>query len=366
MAIASKIEYLKTATLNLDPKNPRLREDQRGLPQEKILEVMADWGLEEIAASVVENGFWPHEALVVVREKLAAKAKEVSVVVVEGNRRLAAVRLLQAAATGKPSSPKWTDLASDLTKTAIENLTELPTIEADQRKDVDAFLGFRHVTGIKQWEPHEKAAFIAKLVDGGLSYRDVMRRIGSKTLTVRQNYIAFKLFHQLEDLEDVDVEKVRDKFSVLFLSLRSGGTQSYLGIDIDAEPKAASKPLHAKYYSNAVRYARWLFGDAKHDPLFTDSRHTDRFGLVLASKDAVAYLERTENPRFEVALRMSGGDRVEVIRHIERAADEIEEVLSVVQHHSENPDVIRATTRLYKDVDALQVHIRMPVAGKGQ
>ena len=113
MSISSTIEYIETETLNLDPKNPRLREDQHGLSQPKLLEVMSDWGLEEIAASIVENRFWAHEALLVVDEKLMLKAKQSSIVVVEGNRRLAAVRLLLAARAGKPSSPKWKDLASD-------------------------------------------------------------------------------------------------------------------------------------------------------------------------------------------------------------------------------------------------------------
>lgn len=356
MSISSEIEYIETDKLCLDPKNPRLREDQHGLTQDKLLEVMTDWGLEEIGASIVESGFWAHEAVLVVEEKLTSKAKQDSIIVVEGNRRLAAVRLLLAARAGKKSSPKWKDLAADLTTPAVAKLQRLPTIKADDRDDVDAYLGFRHVTGIKQWEPHEKAAFIAKLVDGGLAFEDVMRKIGSKTPTVRQSYIAFKLFRQLAELEDVDAERIRDKFSVLFLSLRSAGTQAYLGIDIDAAPKKAKTPLKASHEDNAVRFARWLFGDEKHEPLFTDSRHTDRFGLVLANKDAVAYLERTENPRFEVAVRLSGGDRLEVIRHIERAADEIEEVLSVVQHHSKNIDVIQATKRLFKDVDALRAH----------
>ena len=365
MSISSKIEYVATDKLSLDPKNPRLREEQHNSSQTELLEVMTDWGLEEIAASIVENGFWAQEALLVVRENLEPKAKQPSIVVVEGNRRLAAVKLLLAAHAGNPCSPKWKELASDLTKPAVEKLGRLPTIEAGGRKDVDAFLGFRHVTGIKEWEPHEKAAFIARLVDSGLSYKDVMRRIGSKTPTVRQNYVAFKLFHQFEELEDVAVEKVRNKFSVLFLSLRSSGTQEYLGIDVDADPKKALKPLQAKYKPNAVRFARWLFGDDKHEPLFTDSRHTDRFGLILASKEATAYLERTEHPRFEVALRLSGGDRLEVIRHIERAADEVEEVLSVVQHHSKYVDVIEATKRLFKDIEALADHFpKNAVAGK--
>ncbi len=356
MTIATRIEYLETHLLALDPRNPRLREDQHGLSQKELLLVMMDWGLEEIAASIVENQFWAHEALLVVREKLSPNARTQSYVVVEGNRRLAAVKLLLAAGAGEPASSKWRDLARDLTKPALRELERLPTIEATDRTDVDSFLGFRHVTGIKQWEPHEKAAFIAKLIEAGLSYEEVRRRIGSKAQTVRQNYVAFKLFHQLEDLEGVALERVRNKFSVLYLSLRSSGTQGYLGLDLDAAPHKAAKPLSARYRPNAVRFSRWLFGDDKHEPLFTDSRNTDKLGTVLASKEATAYLERTENPRFEVALRLSGGDREEVIRHIERAADELEEVLSVIQHHFENIDVIEATKRLLRDVEALKAH----------
>lgn len=356
MSIASDIEYYGIDELRLDPRNPRLREDQRGASQPELLKVMEDWGLEEIAASVVESTFWPNEALLIVREKLSPKDTTKARVVVEGNRRLAAVRLLLDARTNTSSSPKWRALASQLTKNAAAKLEKLPTIEATSRDEVDAFLGFRHVTGIKQWEPLEKAAFIAKLVDGGLTYQDVMRRIGSKTPTVRQNYIALKLFRQLEDIEDVATDRIRDKFSVLFLSLRTSGAQNYLGLDMDAPPDKAKSPLQKKLYPKAVNFSRWLFGDGKHEPLFTDSRHTDRFGLMLASKEATAYLERTENPRFEVALRLSGGDRLEVIRHIERAADEIEEVLSIVHHHSDKEDVAAAMDRLTKDFAALAAH----------
>jgi hypothetical protein len=67
MSISPTIEFLDTEGLSLDPKNPRLGEDQHGLSQPKLLEAMTDWGLDEIAASIVESGFWAHEALLVVR-----------------------------------------------------------------------------------------------------------------------------------------------------------------------------------------------------------------------------------------------------------------------------------------------------------
>ena len=80
-------------------------------------------------------------------------------------------------------------------------------------------MGYRHVTGIKEWAPAEKAEYIARLVDGGMSYREVIRAIGSKTPTVRQNYLAYKLFRQLEELDSIDVDLVERRFSLLFLSL---------------------------------------------------------------------------------------------------------------------------------------------------
>jgi|SRR6185369_136597 len=364
MSVSSKIEYIETEQLNLDPQNPRLREDQHGLSQEALREVMIDWGLEELAASIVENGFWAHEALLIVCEKLTPEDEQTSIVVVEGNRRLAAVKLLLKASMGKPLSSNWKKLASGLTAAAVERLKQLPTIKADERSDIDFFLGFRNVTGIKQWEPRERASFMAMLVDGGLSYEEVARRVGTKAPSVRQNYVAIQLFRQLQELEEVAVEKVRNKFSTLFLSLRSSGTQDYLGIDMSADPEKARKPLQVEFIPNAVRFVRWLFGDDKHEPLLTDSRNLDRFGGILASREARAYLERTEDPRFEVALRLSGGDRVEVIRKVERAADEIEEVLSVVQHYSKDPDLIEATKRLFKDLEALGRHFPQILAPK--
>ena len=83
--------------------------------------------------------------------------------------------------------------------------TELPYFVAESRDDIAAYLGFRHVTGIKEWPPAEKAEFITKLIEEhGLSYRDVAKQIGSRTDVVRQNYVAFKILLQLETTLDKD------------------------------------------------------------------------------------------------------------------------------------------------------------------
>ena len=94
-----------TATLNdlyLDPKNPRLGRHNidKKLGQNAILELIKDWSLEELAVSMLESGYWPQEALIVIDEEIPGKKGPVHVVV-EGNRRLAALKLIVRARARK-------------------------------------------------------------------------------------------------------------------------------------------------------------------------------------------------------------------------------------------------------------------------
>lgn len=347
MKEAISIQYADVLDLHLDPLNPRLGRNvaDKGLTQDQVLDHMRDWSLDELAVSFLESGFWPQEALIVVRETMKRKN---CLVVVEGNRRLAALRMIQRAANGEEKSSKWKDLLRDVKREHLERLRTVPYILMPSRQAVSAFLGFRHVTGIKEWNPTEKAQFIARLIEGeGLSYEQVRRRIGSKTPTVRHNYISYRLLLQLEgSSEEVDVEKVEGRFSVLYLSLRTRGVQDYLGIDVNASPAEARAPVPKDKLAKLGNYSRWMFGTEKIDPVLSDSRNIDDFGRILESRVAIDYMERTERPSFEVARRMAGVVETEIASHIERAADELEEALKVAHQHKDSPIVQAAVRRL--------------------
>lgn len=342
-----EIEYKKLDDLFLDPLNPRLGRNL-ALPntkQDRILDEMSDWTLDELAISFIESGFWPQEALLVVEEKLYGADQ---LVVLEGNRRLAALKKLKLALDGLSKEKKWKDIAAAANgKLAQDFFDRIPFIKVKDRKDVSAFLGFRHVTGIKEWDPAEKAQFIAQLIEKeGMSYEQVMRKIGSKTPTVRSHYIAYKLLLQLEDTEGVAIEKIEDKFSVLYLSLRTSGVQQYLGVDIKAEPDKAKLPVPANNEQKLANYARWMFGDEKRPPLFSDSRNIDKFGKLLLSEEAVIYLEHSENPNFDFALKKAGGDSEEVITLLSQAADNVEIAFSTLHMHQDNEAVVSIAKRL--------------------
>ena len=348
MAIGTEIEYTSLDNLLLDPMNPRLGRSNTGqnVSQDTVLDLMKNWNLDELAVSFLESGYWPQEAVLVVEERLYEKD---CLVVVEGNRRIAALMQLRAAIGGNPTSQKWAELAKS--KKAPVNLFEqIPYIRVDSRADVEAFLGFRHVTGIEQWKPAEKAQYIAKMIDEhGMTYEEVMRKIGSRTTTVRQNYITYRLLLQMEDRDDISIKRVEKEFSVLFLSIRTSGSQSYLHIDITADPKKAKKPVPQSRLKALSNYSRWVFGDDKTLPLFTDSRMVDRFGAILESKESVEYLERTEKPNFDVAYRIAGGDEPEIANLINQAADNIELALSRVHTYKKSKKIQKAVERLGGD-----------------
>ncbi|MFH1923584.1 MAG: hypothetical protein ABIP48_27305 [Planctomycetota bacterium] len=352
MPISEKIDRESIDNLCLDPKNPRLGRHliKKNPGQEEILKWMdAEGVLEELAVSFLDSGFWTQEALVVVEEKVGGNKE---LVVVEGNRRLAALKLLFKTHRGDNVGKKWQEIASTATAPQMQRLERVPFVRAGSRKEVQAYLGFRHVTGIKEWPPAEKAEFIAQLIDDeGLSYEDVMRRIGTKTSTVRQHYISYRILLQMEEQsEDISIAKVEKRFSVLYLSLRTSGVQRYLDIDIFAEGRKAKRPVPRSRLKQLANFACWLFGAEGKRPIVRDSRDTDRFGTILESRDAIEYLERNERPVFDTAFRIAGGAEAETAEHIERAADEVEEALGTAHHHKGSRRLQKATERLGSDV----------------
>lgn len=350
MPISTDIEYVHVDELLLDPKNPRLgrRNTERRLPQHEILDLIGGWALEELAVSFLQNGFWPQEAVIVVHD---SDVDPVRLVVAEGNRRLAALKLLKAAYDGAPKSSRWAQMAEMPLPTGL--FERVPTIEADSRDEIETYLGFRHVTGIKEWAPAEKAEYIARLVDTGMPYVAVMRAIGSKTPTIRQNYIAYKIFRQLEELEDVDIEFVENRFSVLFLAIREHGIQTFLGMDPQAEPSEAERPVPGARIDNLRWFTTWVFGTEERDPLFTDSRQMGRFAKVLESDTAIEYLQTARRPTLAAAMERAGTDHEEVLARLQAATDELELALSTVHLYAERQEIQAAVERFARGVQVL-------------
>src|ERR1700740_79339 len=103
---------IRTDHLHLDPNNPRLPEEVQGSKEPVLLRHLLDhFDLDELAASMSSNGYFDEEPVVVIPRGLPKRLipkdgqtsaeykefiqrKDTEFDVVEGNRRLAAAKLL--------------------------------------------------------------------------------------------------------------------------------------------------------------------------------------------------------------------------------------------------------------------------------
>lgn len=345
MPVDQQLRFADLDELYLDPLNPRLgRHHTDGeKPQEEILKLIATWKIDELAVSFLESEqFWIQEALICVRERLGGAQR---LVVVEGNRRLAALMYLKRSFAGEPPDRFWKDLIGKQ-KPPSTLFTRIPYLLASDRDAIESYLGFRHVTGIEEWNPSEKAEFISRMVDQGMTYEEVRRKIGARTETVRRNYISYRLLLQIEDIDTIPPENFEDRFSVMYLSLKTSGVRKYLHIDIEAPPDRAREPVPKRHLRALANFAQWLFGSEKSPPLFTDSRAVDTFARILESEKGVDYLEKTPDPSFDVAVRLTGGDEPEVLEQIEAASENLELALSRAHHFKRSARLRKAAERL--------------------
>jgi len=346
MNVSTELQYAGLNNFYLDAKNPRLgrSEANANLSQEEVLDLMRNWVLDELARSYLESGFWTHEALLVVEEELYGKDQ---LVVVDGNRRLAALIYLQRAINGNPVSKRW-GLLVENREVPKALFTEIPYTRIDSRQEAEGFLGFHHhAAGVKQWPPEQKARYITKLIDEqGMNYEEVARIIGSSISTVRHHYISYRLFLQMEDcLEGFSVKNAEFRFITMFFSVQTLGVQKYLGLDIFAEPEDARTPVPKNRLNALANFARWLFGTQQHPPLFTGSRSAADFGRLLENPQAIQYLENNKQARFDVAWRLAYGDK-EIIQLIDEARNKIAICLSHIHHHKDSPEMQHAVEKL--------------------
>ena len=347
MSPSHTIEFIALEKLFLDPRNPRLggaRSDPSAT-QERLMKEMRTWSLEELAVSFIENGFWPQEAVIVVEEELYEPPN--TLVVVEGNRRIAALKYLKEAVAGKPVSRTWRHLAEGV-QPDDDLFTSVPYILVDSREKVTAFIGFRHVTGVKEWPPAEKAEFIARMVDEqSMPYESIGKKIGNRPDTIRRNYIAYRILRQIDDLEiDISEQGLENRFSVLFLSLREKNIRTFLGVDLKAEPKEAQTPIPEENINNLSDFVTWLFGSKDSKPLFTDSRNVRDFAHILSDDQVVEYLRSVPEPDFDLALKKSGIENEEIENQIKEATNQIELALMRVHLYLDSEPIQKAMRRL--------------------
>jgi hypothetical protein len=149
----------------------------------------------------------------------------------------------------------------------------------------------------------------------------------------------------MEQMKEEDVlpdKGVQNRFSVMYLSLRTRGVQLRLGLNLKESPNQNKIPVKKKNLPNLSHFARWIYGDDSRPPLFTDSRQVDTFGSLLENDEAFKYLCDDKDARVSNATTLAGGDLPETVKAVKKASVYIRMAISQAHHYKNKPDLKKA------------------------
>lgn len=294
-------ELLEVSSLVFDSRNPRLRgEEDADLTQQTIFELLwRDFAVDEVAASIAANGYFPYEPMFVVVE---ARHR----VVVEGNRRLAALKAI----VGQMQLPDGEFALPPVTDAERDRLMSIPCIQTT-RNDVWQYIGFKHVNGPQAWQSASKASYIAEVHNTlGVPLEEIARRIGDRHATVQRLYRALMVIDQAERadvFQRSDRYKQHFSFSHLYTGLDYGGIQSFL--DVKPTADEAPDPVPEKRLTELGEFCTWLYGSrSRNRPPLVTSQNPDLRVLdeTLRSQNGIAALRR--GLTLQVSRDISKGD----------------------------------------------------------
>ena len=227
-----KTRTVKVGNLLLDPRNARIptvnqTDDQRALLHELVAHEDV-WGL---AKSIASLGLFPNERMIVMPHGR-------NYLVLEGNRRLAAIKLLVNPELAQTSSMvgNYRRLARN---TDLTPLMSIDVFVVQNRLEAARFIAALHTRPARRpWRPVQKGQYYRYLVDTGLTPEEMAQEIGVPEGEVRRSLrseMIYRIAQTLDLKPDVRKRLASRKFSYTTLErfLERTAGQAFLGIKPD-------------------------------------------------------------------------------------------------------------------------------------
>ncbi|HHQ4308277.1 TPA: ParB N-terminal domain-containing protein [Serratia fonticola] len=283
------IRDIATSDLSFDPQNPRFyRLNDASSDAAVVEEMLDDESVHDLMLSIGQQGYFPGEPLLVFTDGT-------KFIVAEGNRRLAAVKLLNSEL--QPPSKKSKSI-QDIRDDTQHKPTSLPCLVYNQREDVLRYIGYRHITGVKEWDSLSKAKYLKELCEkfyAGVNKDDLLknlaREIGSKPHYVGTLLTALKIYDVAHDRDffNLSMNETDVEFSYITTALSYSSITEWLGLE---DKKDFEKPDLDN--DNLKDFFAWCFvRDQQGRTIIRESRRLKDIAKIVANDDAVSNLRET-------------------------------------------------------------------------
>ena len=277
-----RITEFAVSDLAFDAKNPRLAEFDAEEDETKLIELL--WNamdVQELVLSIASSGYFEHEPVIVAQENGRN-------IVIEGNRRLAAVRLLLSPSLGQELNADIPPISRELR----DSLRKIPAL-VSTRQGAWRYLGFKHVNGPAKWGSYAKSQYIADVHRNyGVPLDDIAKQIGDTHKTVRRLYRGLMVIEQAEEMgvyQRSDRWRTHFAFSHLYAGLGYSGISEFLSLrsadDEDSEPVPAEKKDQLR------ELLIWMYGSKSSETppvIQSQNPHLRQLDAVVANTEALA------------------------------------------------------------------------------
>lgn len=278
--------FLPPSDLHFDLRNPRAGNETFASEDEAIAHLIATADIDEIVSSVLSAGWIDYEPLIVERG---------TKIVYEGNRRLAALRMILDGESRKRADYKLPIVAS-----AKEPPATIRVRWVNDRREARSFIAFKHINGPAKWDAFAKARYAKDwLSEKGASLAEVSKAVGDNHNTVLRLVNGLTVLEQAtnEGFDKADITARQFNFSHLYTALTRPSVRKYLGLSDEVSAVLPANPVPADHVINLHNLMGWLFGQAKQGrEHVVRSQNPDlgQLSRVIGEPRAMAVLEKTQ------------------------------------------------------------------------
>ena len=288
--------------LEFDRHNPRLVSQELNLQKASDETVLAalvsEADIGELVSSIVSNTYLDIEPVIVTKQGVL---REGNYRVLEGNRRLSAIRFIQNPALARRCK---LSMPTDISQEVLDSIKEITVYEVDDENEARAFIGFKHINGAHRWGAYAKAKFIVdwylKEQESEITIDDIARQLGDNNQMIRSLIGGMLVLTQAENLGLFETSD-RSKsgafgFSHLYTALGRIEYREFLGLEKNWSHSPSENPVAPSHYKNLKEVLTYIYGSKKDEQeSLIKSQNPDlkHLGEVLANPVSLSVIRAT-------------------------------------------------------------------------
>jgi hypothetical protein len=345
-----------TSQLFFDEDNPRLATGDKISAENEVaiistLREISD--LDELIGSICANTYLDLEPLI-------AMPRTGGYTVLEGNRRLAAIKLIQNPDLAKKCK---VSLPEGISQAVYDSLKNVTIVTVNSPSEAQAFIAFKHINGPYRWDSHAKAKFVTEWYkrerSNGITIDDIARQIGDENNTIR-SYVSSMLV--LEQAEREKLFEIKDRynkgrfaFSHLYTALDRKEYMQFLGLGRGWDDIPSDAPINQEKLGELEEVLKYLYGskkDQEKPKIISQNPHLKHLGEVLVNPVALA---KIRSPKSELSVayqEVRPGSEV-FTEALVIAHNRLKDLLAIVDKFEGEEHLLKLGQQIFDQAEAL-------------